>query len=100
MEREYKKCMDIKELNQVINNLKIGNCYKDLKIKGFKLNESDDILQELARQKGLQFEIEFFEGSWIYTIIKPSKKFLNREGQWSMRMSKKAKEFIYEFKNA
>lgn len=90
MEREYKKCMDIKELKQFINNLKIDACYKDLIIKGFKLNESNDVLQELARKKGFQFDIEFFEGSWLYTIVKPSKKFLNREGQWSMQMSKKS----------
>ena len=99
MEREYKKGMDIKELKQFIDNLKIDVCYKNIIIKGFKRNETNDILQELARIKGLQFEIEFSRGSWFYTIKKPCKKFLNREGQWSMQMSKKAKEFIYKYEN-
>ena len=100
MEREYKKIMDIKELKQFISDLQIDACYENLIIKGMNINESNAILQELAREKGLQFEIEFSGGSWLYTIKKPSKKFLNKEGRWSMPISKKAKEFIHEFKNA
>ena len=92
--------MNIKELKEFINNLQLDACYENLIINGFKVNESNAILQELARIKGFQFEIEFSGGSWLYTIKKPCKKFLNREGQWSLQMSKKAKEFICQFKNA
>lgn len=100
MKREYKEMKDIKELKEFINNLHIDACYENFIINGFKVNESNAILQELAREKGLQFEINFLGGSWFYSVIKPSKKFLNREGRWSMPISKKAKEFICEFKNA
>lgn len=89
--------MNKKELKEFMDQIKIGDCFYDLEIEGLKREEVSTVLQELAREKKLQFLIESDctkNISYQYTVITPSKKFLNREGQWSHSVSKKIDEFL------
>ncbi|BDR74322.1 hypothetical protein K144316041_p21610 (plasmid) [Clostridium tetani] len=86
------------ELKEMFNNLKIGDMFRDIKIEGVKDKDTDDILQELARRKNLQFEITYplydDKVNIIYEVIQPSKKFLNKRGCWSMPISKETINFL------
>ena len=90
--------MNKQELKELINNIKVGDTYTNLKIEELNRVESDAVLQELARKNNLQFEISIdsigTESIFIYTVINPSKKFLNKEGQYKMSISKKAIQYL------
>lgn len=86
--------MNKNELKGIFKNLKVGDTLYNLKIEGLNQVETDAVLQELARRNCLQFEIKIDSGSFIYEVLKPSKKFLNKEGQWKTRHSKKVEEFL------
>ena len=89
----------MKNYLKLIKRAKIGDTFKDLKIDGLNgLNrtESDSVFQELARMDNKQFYITFTDGTFLYEVVKPSKKFLNKEGQWNVTMSKKARKVLNE----
>ena len=88
--------MNKNELKEMFKNLKIGDTFCDLKIEGLNKVEADVVLQELARKKSLQFEIRIDREKFIYEVVKPSKKFLNKEGQWKITYSKNVNEFLKE----
>ena len=81
---------------ELIKGAKIGDTFKDLKIDGLNRTESDRVFQELARMDNKQFYITFADGTFLYEVVKPSKKFLNKEGQWNVTMSKKARKVLNE----
>ena len=81
---------------ELIKRVKIGDTFKDLKIDGLNRTESDSVFQELARINNKQFHITFTDGTFLYEVVKPSKKFLNKEGQWNVTMSKKARKVLNE----
>ena len=81
---------------ELIKGAKISDTFKDLKIDGLNRTESDSVFQELARMDNKQFHITFADGTFLYEVIKPSKKFLNKEGQWNTNMSKKAENKLNE----
>lgn len=53
--------MNKEELVEFINNIKIGDVYKDLKIDGLSEKNTFRILQESAKEKNLQFVLEKIE---------------------------------------
>lgn len=79
---------------ELIKNASIGDSFANLKIEGLNNTESDMVLQELARKQNKQFEITMDRGSFLYTVVVPSKKFLNRKGRWSSELSNKASEYL------
>ena len=81
---------------ELIKRVKIGDTFKDLKIDGLNRTESDSVFQELARMDNKQLSITFADGTFLYEVVKPSKKFLNKEGQWNVTMSKKARKVLNE----
>ena len=81
---------------ELIKRVKIGDTFKDLKIDGLNRTESDSVFQELARMDNKQLSITFTDGTFLYEVVKPSKKFLNKEGQWNVTMSKKARKVLNE----
>lgn len=93
--------MDKEELKELFDNIKEGDYYYNLKIDGLNLKDTDHVLHELIREKSLEFDTScsFDKYGWTiqYKITKPSKKFLNREGKWSMPISQKAKTFLEEY---
>ena len=86
----------MKNYLELIKGIKIGDTFKDLKIDGLNRTESDSVFQELARMDNKQFYITFADGTFLYEVVKPSKKFLNKEGQWNVTMSKKARKVLNE----
>ena len=82
----------------MFNNIKVGDTFYNVTIEGLKENEVGNVFQELARKNNVQFEIRMNhingKKEIVYEVINPSKKFLNKEGQWSRSISKKAEEFI------
>ena len=81
---------------ELIKGAKIGDTFKNLKIDGLNRTESDSVFQELARMDNKQLSITFTDGTFLYEVVKPSKKFLNKEGQWNVTMSKKARKVLNE----
>ena len=81
---------------ELIKGAKIGDTFKDLKIDDLNRTESDRVFQELARMDNKQFHITFADGTFLYEVVKPSKKFLNKECQWNVTMSKKARKVLNE----
>ena len=81
---------------ELIKKAKICDTFKDLKIDGLNRTESDSVFQELARMDNKQLSITFTDGTFLYEVVKPSKKFLNKEGQWNVTMSKKARKVLNE----
>ena len=81
---------------ELIKGAKIGDTFKDLKIDKLNRTESDRVFQELARMDNKQLSITFADGTFLYEVVKPSKKFLNKEGQWNITMSKKARKVLNE----
>lgn len=79
---------------ELINVSKVGKTFKNLKIEGLDRKNSDCVLQEIARNYNKQFSIEFSGMNFYYTLVKPSKKFMNKTGQWSMYTSDKVKEYL------
>ena len=67
---------------ELIKGAKITDTFKDLKIDGLNRTESDSVFQELARMDNKQLSITFADGTFLYEVVKPSKRFLNKEGQW------------------
>ena len=86
----------MKNYLELIKGIKIGDTFKDLKIDGLNRTASDTIFQELARINNKQLSITFADGTFLYEVVKPSKKFLNKEGQWNVTMSKKARKVLNE----
>ena len=86
----------MKNYLELIKGAKIGDTFKDLKIDGLNRTESDSIFQELARMDNKQLSITFADGTFLYEVVKPSKKFLNKECQWNVTMSKKARKVLNE----
>ena len=86
----------MKNYYELIRKAKIGDTFKDLKIDGLNRTESDSVFQELARMDNKQLSITFADGTFLYEVVKPSKKFLNKEGQWNVTMSKKARKVLNE----
>ena len=86
----------MKNVKELIKWSKIGDTFKDLKIDELNRTESDSVFQELARMDNKQFHITFADGTFLYEVVKPSKKFLNKEGQWNVTMSKKARKVLNE----
>ena len=86
----------MKNYYELIRKAKIGDTFKDLKIDELNRTESDRVFQELARMDNKQFYITFADGTFLYEVVKPSKKFLNKEGKWNVTMSKKARKVLNE----
>ena len=86
----------MKNVKELIKGAKIGDTFKDLKIDGLNRTESDSVFQELARMDNKQLSITFADGTFLYEVVKPSKKFLNKEGKWNVTMSKKARKVLDE----
>ena len=86
----------MKNYLKLIKRAKIGDTFKDLKIDGLNRTESDSVFQELARMDNKQFHITLADGTFLYEVVKPSKKFLNKEGQWNVTMNKKARKVLNE----
>ena len=86
----------MKNYLELIKGAKIGDTFKDLKIDGLNRIESDSVFQELARMDNKQLSITFADGTFLYEVVRPSKKFLNKEGQWNVTMSKKARKVLNE----
>ena len=86
----------MKNYYELIKKAKIGDTFKDLKIDGLNRTESDMVFQELARMDNKQLSITFADGTFLYEVVKPSKKFLNKEGQWNVTMNKKARKVLNE----
>ena len=86
----------MKNYYELIKKAKIGDTFKDLKIDGLNRTESDSVFQELARMDNKQFHIKFADGTFLYQVVKPSKQFLNKAGQWNVTMSKKARKVLNE----
>ena len=86
----------MKNYLELIKGAKIGDTFKDLKIDGLNRIESDSVFQELARMDNKQLSITFADGTFLYEVVRPSKKFLNKKGQWNVTMSKKARKVLNE----
>lgn len=95
------KIMNNSQLKEFFENLKIGDEFTDIQIKNVSINNTSRVLQEIAREYNVEFFIsfEFFnnETTTYYRVISPSKKFLNKQGQWSMPTSKKVEDFVSEY---
>ena len=63
------------------SNIKVGDTFRNIEIKGLNIVDVHNVLDELARKNSVQFEIKLNcsndKNIWIYEVIKPSKKFLN-----------------------
>lgn len=103
--------MDKKELYNLIRNMQVGNKFYNLRIDGVKDYEVNSILQELARERKMQFKIKIFyikdKSSMFgmskcirYTVINPSTYFLNKKGYWKLVSSKIAKCFLDNYKDS
>ena len=86
----------MKNYLELIKRVKIGDTFKDLKIDGLNRTESDSVFQELARINNKQLSITFADGTFLYEVVRPSKKFLNKEGQWNSNMSDKSQNKLNE----
>ena len=112
--------MNKDELFKFIKSINIGDEFHDLEVdlngtatltfnSVFKTYTLISILQELARERKMQFKIRIFfisDGNIFskrrcikYTVIKPSKNFLNRKGYWKLINSKIAKYLLMEYKD-
>lgn len=90
--------MNKDELIKMFENIEIGKVFYDLKIEGLKDYEVGVFLQEVARKHNFQFQITINSiNKYIYEVIKPSKKFLKKEGQWSLEKSNKIKNLLKEW---
>ncbi|NFO58502.1 hypothetical protein FDB39_16965 [Clostridium botulinum] len=75
----------------------------------FQTDKLISILQELARERKSQFKTEIFfisddsifggKKCIKYTVINPSKNFLNCKGSWNLVSSKVAKDFLEDYKD-
>ena len=112
--------MNKDELFKFIKSINIGDKFYDLEVdlngtatltfnSVFQTYKLISILQELARERKMQFKIRIFfiiDGDIFsprrcikYTVIKPSKNFLNRKGYWKLINSKIAKYLLMEYKD-
>jgi len=106
--------MNKDELYMFIRSINIGDEFYNLEIdlngtatwtfnSIFQTDVLISILQELVRERKMQFKIESSilgrKKCIKYIVINPSKNFLNCKGYWKLVRSKISKDFLEDYKD-